>query len=69
MFDKWDEHHTSLHDGLHIKFFSERTLRVVLEEAGFTDVRFVRVGRIPPLAKSLVAIARKPPAKSVISAS
>jgi 2-polyprenyl-6-hydroxyphenyl methylase/3-demethylubiquinone-9 3-methyltransferase len=68
VFDKWDEHHTSLHDGLHIKFFSERTLRAVLSEAGFTDVRFIRVGRIPPLAKSLVAIARKRPAKSVTSA-
>jgi hypothetical protein len=46
-------------------------LRVVLEEAGFTAVRFVRVGRIPPLAKSLVAIARKPaaPAAAVTRAS
>jgi 2-polyprenyl-6-hydroxyphenyl methylase/3-demethylubiquinone-9 3-methyltransferase len=69
--DKWDRHHTSIHDGLHIKFFSERTLRVVLEEAGFSAVRFVRVGRIPPLAKSLVAIARKPaaPAAAVTRAS
>lgn len=61
LFDKWDDHHTSAQDGEHIKFFSERTLRLVLQRAGFLDIRFVRAGRIGPLAKSMVAIARKPP--------
>lgn len=68
--DKWDDHHTSTQDGEHIKFFSERTLRLVLKRAGFSDIRFVRAGRIAPLAKSMVAIARKPtgPGGEVIAA-
>lgn len=57
---KMDKHFTALWDHGHIKFWSERTLRMLLEEAGFADVRFSRVGRIPPLAKSMIAIARRP---------
>ncbi len=56
---KLDAHFTALWDGGHIKFFSMPTLRELLSEAGFQDIRFVRVGRIPPLAKSMVAIARR----------
>lgn len=57
---KMDSHFTALWDGGHIKFFSIRTLRQLLEEAGFADIRFLRVGRFSMLAKSMVAIARKP---------
>jgi 2-polyprenyl-6-hydroxyphenyl methylase/3-demethylubiquinone-9 3-methyltransferase len=57
---KMDRHFTALWDHGHIKFWSEDTFRRLLEEAGFQDVRFQRVGRIPPLAKSMIAIARKP---------
>ncbi|MCP5421024.1 MAG: methyltransferase domain-containing protein [Gammaproteobacteria bacterium] len=57
---KWDSHLGPLWDGGHIKFFSERTLRALLNEVGFNQVRFCRVGRIPPLAKSLIAIVHKP---------
>ena len=39
---------------------SGRLRRSLLSEAGFVDIRFERVGRIPPLAKSMIAIARKP---------
>jgi 2-polyprenyl-6-hydroxyphenyl methylase/3-demethylubiquinone-9 3-methyltransferase len=56
---KLDKHFTALWDGGHIKFFSISTLRQLLAEAGFQDIRFIRVGRIPPLAKSMVAIASK----------
>ena len=35
-------------------------LAILLEEAGFRDIRFERVGRIPPLAKAMIAVARKP---------
>lgn len=56
---KMDKHFTALWDGGHIKFFSKTTLRELLTEAGLQDIRFVRVGRIPPLAKSMIAIARK----------
>lgn len=32
----------------------------MLGEAGFVDIRFERGGRIPALAKSMIAIGRKP---------
>jgi 2-polyprenyl-6-hydroxyphenyl methylase/3-demethylubiquinone-9 3-methyltransferase len=57
---KMDSHFTALWDYGHIKFWSIRTLRQLLTEAGFQDVRFHRLGRIPILAKSMVAVAVKP---------
>lgn len=57
---KMDRHFTVLWDHGHIKFWSLATLRVLLEEAGFVDVRFRRVGRFPPFAKSMIAIAKRP---------
>lgn len=57
---KLDQHFTALWDHGHIKFWSMRTLSILLEEAGFHDIRFERVGRIPALAKSMIAIARRP---------
>ena len=57
---KLDDHFTALWDGGHIKFFSERTLGQLLAEAGFREVQFLRAGRIPPFAKSMIALARKP---------
>jgi 2-polyprenyl-6-hydroxyphenyl methylase/3-demethylubiquinone-9 3-methyltransferase len=56
---KWNDHLGPLWDGGHIKFFSLATLRTLLTEVGFKNVRIIRVGRIPPLAKSMIAIARK----------
>jgi 2-polyprenyl-6-hydroxyphenyl methylase/3-demethylubiquinone-9 3-methyltransferase len=56
---KWDDHLTVLRDGGHIKFFSISTLTELLKETGFKDIRFVRVGRIPCIAKSMIAIVRK----------
>jgi hypothetical protein len=56
---KWDDHLTALWDGGHVKFFSIVTLRILLAEIGFKGVHFIRVGRIPPLAKSMIAIVRK----------
>jgi 2-polyprenyl-6-hydroxyphenyl methylase/3-demethylubiquinone-9 3-methyltransferase len=54
-----DQHFTALWDGGHIKFWSIPTLRVLLIECGFVEVRFVRVGRVPPLAKSMIAVATR----------
>ena len=59
---RMDTHYTALWDHGHIKFWSIPTLTTLLKEAGFGDVRFVRVGRIPQLAKSMIAIAHKPKA-------
>ena len=36
-----------------------RTLTLLLEAAGFRDIRFERVGRIPALAKAMIAVARR----------
>lgn len=57
--NRLDDHFTALWDGGHIKFWSEKTLRILLEEAGFREVGFIRAGRIAPLAKSMIAIAKK----------
>jgi 2-polyprenyl-6-hydroxyphenyl methylase/3-demethylubiquinone-9 3-methyltransferase len=56
---KMDSHWGSLTDHGHIKFWSRRTLGILLSEAGFKDVHFLRVGRIPILAKSMIAVASK----------
>lgn len=56
---KMDNHFTALWDYGHIKFWSIKTLTALLEEAGFKEIRFRKVGRIPILAKSMIAIANK----------
>jgi len=56
----FDRHHTVLWDHGHIKFWSIKTLGQLLIEAGFQDLKFLRVGRIPVLAKSMIVIAKKP---------
>lgn len=60
--DKWDSHHDPLWEGGHIKFFSEKTLTRALENAGFVNIGFRRAGRIPVVAKSTIAIFRRPAA-------
>jgi 2-polyprenyl-6-hydroxyphenyl methylase/3-demethylubiquinone-9 3-methyltransferase len=55
---KWDVHLNPLWDGGHIKFFSIRSMRSLLEEAGLSPLRFERAGRIPLFAKSMVAVIR-----------
>jgi len=57
---KCDAHWAALWDGGHIKFWSESTLGVLLRETGFVDIRFQRVGKIRPFAKSMIAVAKKP---------
>jgi 2-polyprenyl-6-hydroxyphenyl methylase/3-demethylubiquinone-9 3-methyltransferase len=61
VFDKWDSHHSPLWEGGHMKFFSERTLTQALVQAGFSDITFRRAGRIPIVAKSMIAVFRRPP--------
>ena len=56
---KMDDHFTALWDHGHIKFWSEKTLTQLLKEAGFKTISFERVGRIRPLAKSMIAVAGK----------
>lgn len=56
---KMDNHFTALWDHGHIKFWSMKSLRKLMIEAGFSQVDYVRVGRIPILAKSMIAILKK----------
>ena len=55
-----DSHFTALWDGGHIKFFSWPTLRTLLGEAGFVEIRFRGAGRFPLLWKSMLVSARRP---------
>ncbi len=54
----FDRHFCS-YDGGHIRFFTDAHLRRLAEAHGFSDVQFRHLGRIGPLAKSTVMIARK----------
>ncbi|WP_431707703.1 class I SAM-dependent methyltransferase [Geminocystis sp. CENA526] len=54
---KFDKHFTVLWDGGHIKFFSVKTLTQLLEESGFTDIKFDFVGRLPYLWKGMLSFA------------
>lgn len=56
---KMDFHFTALWDYGHIKFWSIATLSQLLSEQGFRDIQFLRVGRIPTFARSMIAVARK----------
>jgi 2-polyprenyl-3-methyl-5-hydroxy-6-metoxy-1,4-benzoquinol methylase len=56
---KLDSHFTVLWDHGHIKFWSHKTMREVLTETGFTNIKFSGAGRIPWLWKSMVVRAQK----------
>ncbi|RMG29123.1 MAG: class I SAM-dependent methyltransferase [Methanobacteriota archaeon] len=57
--NKFDDHWHPLRDYGHIKFFSRRTLSQLVRECGFDVKHFRRVGRVPPLAKSMVIVAKR----------
>lgn len=57
---KMDSHFTALWDDGHIKFWSIKTLSQLLNEVGFCQICFHRVGRIPMFAKSMIATVRRP---------
>lgn len=56
---KTDFHCNPLSDGTPFRFWSERSLSILLREAGFIDIRFRRVGRFGLVAKSVVVTARR----------
>lgn len=59
IFGAWDDHHTPLWHGGHIKFWSRKTLTKLLQDNGFEVIGFSGVGRIAYLWKSMVLVARK----------
>jgi SAM-dependent methyltransferase len=54
LLDQWDHHHGVDWDGGHIKFFSPKTLTVMLRETGFGEPAFRNAGRVPWLWRSIV---------------
>lgn len=56
---RMDTHFTALWDFGHIKFWSWKTLSVLLKEAEFCDIQFRGAGRFRYLWKSMVLSARK----------
>jgi 2-polyprenyl-3-methyl-5-hydroxy-6-metoxy-1,4-benzoquinol methylase len=61
---KWDGHASPLWDGGHIKLWSKRTLFALLQEAGFRDLEFRGIGRVPGLWMTMAVAAVKPRAMS-----
>lgn len=56
---RMSKHLNPLNEGGHIKFFTPEQLTACLNNAGLTIDKIDLVGRIRPLAKSMVAIARR----------
>ena len=59
LLNHWDQHHTPLWHGGHIKFWSAATLSRLLQDGGFHVTGFDGVGRLPYLWKSMVLTARR----------
>lgn len=55
----FDRHWQPLSDYGHIKHFSGATMSTLLRECGFEPTAFSRVGRIPPLAASMIMTGRR----------
>jgi 2-polyprenyl-6-hydroxyphenyl methylase/3-demethylubiquinone-9 3-methyltransferase len=60
LLDKFDKHVEPWYVGGHIKFFSRRTLLPLMREAGFVNLQFHGVGRLPYLWMSMVVSGEKP---------
>ncbi len=56
---KMDAHFSALHDGGHIKFFSVKTLSMLMKAHGFEDLSYTFYGRAPWLWKNMICHARK----------
>jgi 2-polyprenyl-6-hydroxyphenyl methylase/3-demethylubiquinone-9 3-methyltransferase len=53
---RFDRHFDPLWENGHLKFFTESKLRQLFQETGFSRNELHRVGRIPILAKSTLAV-------------
>ena len=59
MTNKWDEHHFSLFYGGHIKFFSKKTLQIIMERNGFEVTHIRGIGRFPFLWETMMAVGKR----------
>ncbi|MBN9308423.1 MAG: class I SAM-dependent methyltransferase [Devosia sp.] len=57
---RMDRHFTALWPGGHVKFWSVKTISELLSGAGLAVEQVIRIGRVPPLARSMLIVARKP---------
>jgi len=57
--NKFDSHFNPIEEGGHIKFFTFKTLNLLLNENGFQVIKFNGTGRIPLVWKSMVLLARE----------
>jgi 2-polyprenyl-6-hydroxyphenyl methylase/3-demethylubiquinone-9 3-methyltransferase len=55
----WDQHHSPLYEGGHIKFWSRATLTRLLADSGLRVRSFQGAGRLPYLWKSMVLTATR----------
>jgi hypothetical protein len=55
---RMDAHFSALHDGGHIKFFSVKTLALLMKSHGFEVLSFTFYGRAPWLWKNMICQAR-----------
>src|SRR5262249_34188239 len=53
-----DRHFAALDDTGPLKFFSVNSCGALLTQVGFRQIEFYRMGRVPVLAKTMVAVAR-----------
>lgn len=61
----FDHHFNPLWEGGHLKFFTIRKLRELFIEYGFTTPEFHRVGRVPIVAKSVMAVIHRSETESM----
>lgn len=57
---KLERHLDTAWSGSYVHFFSRKSLSVLLTKVGFEDLVIVRVGRIAPLANSMIVTCTKP---------
>jgi SAM-dependent methyltransferase len=55
----WDQHINPLWDGGHIKLWSRRSLKRLLEEAGFCSIDVTGAGRVPFLWMTMIATGQR----------
>ncbi len=60
--NRFDRHVNPLHRGGHIKFWSRKTLSQLLNDAGFTNLKFRGAGRIPYVWMTMLMAAERPAA-------
>ncbi|MCS3708405.1 2-polyprenyl-6-hydroxyphenyl methylase/3-demethylubiquinone-9 3-methyltransferase [Salinibacter ruber] len=58
------DHYSPLWKNGHIKIWTPKTLRKLIRDAGFRQINTHRVGRLPPIAKSIILSAKKPESRA-----